>query len=177
MKRARGVGHFVNLKSDTENIMAEQATQAQAKFALKRIYIKDASFESPASPAVFSQAWKPKMHVDLNTRSEPVADNNYEVTLTVTVTAKLEEETAFLIEVHQAGLFHAEGVEGEQLRQILGIACPNMLFPYLREAVDSAALKGGFPALALQPVNFEALYRQAQQEAAKQQPTDSSTTH
>ncbi|AKH68518.1 protein translocase subunit secB [Spongiibacter sp. IMCC21906] len=155
--------------------MADQ-DPAQAKFALKRIYIKDLSFESPAAPLVFTKPWQPKMHVDLNTRSEKIGDSDYEVVLSVTVTAKLEEETAFLIEVHQGGLFLAEGVEGEQLRQILGIACPNMLFPYVREAVDSAVVKGGFPALALQPVNFEALYRQAQQDAAKQQSAES-TTH
>lgn len=162
--------------------MAEQenATQAQqpsATFALQRIYVKDSSFESPASPAVFGKAWKPKMHVDLNTRSQAVADKTYEVTLTVTVTAKLEEdETAFLVEVQQAGLFVADGIEGESLRQLLGIACPNMLFPYVREAVDALAIKGGFPALALQPVNFEALYRQAQKQAEEKAAAES-TTH
>jgi preprotein translocase subunit SecB len=126
---------------------------------------------------IFTKTWKPKIQVDLNTRSTPVADNNFEVILTVTITAKLEDdETAFLVEIHQGGLFLAEGVEGEQLRQLLGIACPNMLFPYLREAVDSLVVKGGFPALALQPVNFEALYRQAQQQA-EQQAAAEPTTH
>ncbi|GAB3368945.1 protein-export chaperone SecB [Spongiibacter taiwanensis] len=156
--------------------MAEQ-NQAQAKFALKRIYTKDASFEAPNSPVTFTKAWQPKMHVDLNTRSRQVSEGNFEVVLTVTVTAKLEEETAYLVEVHQAGLFLAEGVEGEQMRQILGIACPNMLFPYVREAIDSAVVKGGFPAVALQPVNFEALYRQAEAEAANKQSEESTTTH
>ena len=95
----------------------------------------------------------------------------------MTITAKLEDdETAFLVEIHQAGLFVAEGIEGEQLRQLLGIACPNMLFPYLREAVDALVVKGGFPALALQPVNFEALYRQAEEAAARQAET-AATTH
>ncbi|MEX1670324.1 protein-export chaperone SecB [Zhongshania guokunii] len=154
-----------------------EETPVQAKFALQRIYTKDVSFESPASPLIFTKAWKPKIQVDLNTRSKAVADNTYEVVLTVTITAKLEDdETAFLVEIHQAGLFMAEGIEGEQLRQLLGIACPNMLFPYLREAVDSLVVKGGFPALALQPVNFEALYRQAE-EAAARQAEAASTTH
>lgn len=159
-----------------EQDQAQAQDQKQAAFALQRLYIKDSSFESPASPVVFTKAWKPKIQVDLNTRSEPVADKNFEVTLTVTITAKLEEgdETAFLVEVQQGGLFLVDGVEGEQLRQLLGIACPNMLFPYLREAVDSLVIKGGFPALALQPVNFEALYRQAQQEAAQK---SAETTH
>ncbi|MAY38634.1 MULTISPECIES: protein-export chaperone SecB [Spongiibacter] len=157
-----------------------QAQQTAPKFALQRLYVKDSSFESPSSPAVFSKVWKPKMHVDLNTRSQPAAENVYEVTLTVTVTAKLEEdETAFLVEVQQAGLFIAEGIEGEALTQLLGIACPNMLFPYVREAVDALAVKGGFPALALQPVNFEALYRQAKQQAEQKaaEAGDSATTH
>ncbi|MBD2859973.1 protein-export chaperone SecB [Spongiibacter sp. KMU-158] len=163
-----------------QNSDQEQGAAAQEKpaatFALQRIYIKDASFESPASPVVFTKAWKPKIQVDLNTRSQPVAEKNFEVTLTVTITAKLEdqEETAFLVEIQQGGLFLIDGVEGEQLRQLLGIACPNMLFPYIREAVDALVVKGGFPALALQPVNFEGLYRQAQQEAAKQA---AATTH
>ncbi|WP_373082850.1 protein-export chaperone SecB [Zhongshania sp.] len=155
-----------------------EETPVQAKFALQRIYTKDVSFESPASPVIFTKAWKPKIQVDLNTRSKAVADNTYEVILTVTITAKLEDdETAFLVEIHQAGLFVAEGIEGEQLRQLLGIACPNMLFPYLREAVDALVVKGGFPALALQPVNFEVLYRQAEEAQAARQAETSSTTH
>ncbi len=155
-----------------------EETPVQAKFALQRIYTKDVSFESPAGPIIFTKAWKPKIQVDLNTRSKAIAENNYEVILTVTVTAKLEDdETAFLVEIHQAGLFIAEGIEGDQLRQLLGIACPNMLFPYLREAVDALVVKGGFPALALQPVNFEALYRQAEEAAAAIAPEAASKTH
>ncbi|GAA4106392.1 protein-export chaperone SecB [Zhongshania borealis] len=155
-----------------------EETPVQAKFALQRIYTKDVSFESPAGPIIFTKAWKPKIQVDLNTRSKAIAENNYEVILTVTVTAKLEDdETAFLVEIHQAGLFIAEGIEGDQLRQLLGIACPNMLFPYLREAVDALVVKGGFPALALQPVNFEALYRQAEEAAAAKAAEAASTTH
>lgn len=160
--------------AEQENAQAQDNTP---KFALQRIYVKDASFESPSSPVVFTKAWKPKMHVDLNTRSQPVGENSYEVTLTVTVTAKLDEdETAFLVEVQQAGLFVAEGIEGEALRQLLGIACPNMLFPYVRESVDALAVKGGFPALALQPVNFEALYRQAKAQA-DEKAAAAETTH
>jgi preprotein translocase subunit SecB len=156
-----------------------EETPVQQKFALQRIYVKDVSFESPASPMIFTKAWKPKIQVDLNTRSGAVADNSYEVILTVTITAKLEnDETAFLVEIHQAGLFLAEGIEGDQLRQLLGIAAPNMLFPYLREAVDGLVVKGGFPALSLQPVNFEALYRQAEEQAAARKADEpAATTH
>ena len=149
--------------------MAEEQNAPAQKFSLQRIYIKDSSLESPDSPRVFTKQWKPQMQVDLNTRSERVADNNFEVILTVTLTAKLEDEAVLLIEVQQAGLFAIEGFEGDQLRQVLGIACPNLLFPYVREAMDSFAVKAGFPAVNLQPVNFEALFKQAQAQQAQQQ--------
>ena len=153
--------------------MAENEQVAQ-QFAVQRIYIKDSSFESPLGAAVFSKPWQPKISVDLNTKSDKVGDDSYEVVLTVTITATVDEETALLIEVHQAGMFLIKGVEGEQLRQTVAIMAPNLLFPYIREAVDSMALKGGFPALSLQPVNFEALYRQATQQAqAQQEPAES----
>ena len=117
---------------------------------------------------VFTKAWKPKFKVDLNTRSQHIAEKSHEVVLTVTLTAELDDEKVLLIEVQQAGLFAIEGIEGDNLQQVLGIACPNLLFPYAREAVDSLALKGGFPAVGLQPVNFEALFREAQKQAQAQ---------
>ena len=117
---------------------------------------------------VFTKAWKPKFKVDLNTRSQHIAEKSHEVVLTVTLTAELDDEKVLLIEVQQAGLFAIEGIEGDNLKQVLGIACPNLLFPYAREAVDSLALKGGFPAVGLQPVNFEALFREAQKQAQAQ---------
>ena len=104
----------------------------------------------------------------MNTKNSKVNDENFEVVLTITVTATLDEQTALLIEVQQAGLFLAKGIEGESLRQALGIMAPNLLFPYIREAIDSLAIKGGFPAISLQPINFEALYRQAAQQATQQ---------
>lgn len=164
-------------EQDQSNTQAEQNQAGQPKFMLQRIYMKDSSFESPSAPLVFAKEWKPKMSVDLNTQSKKIADNNYEVELSVTVTAKIDDDqTAFLVEVVQGGLFYVQGIEGEGLSQALGIACPNMLFPYLREAVDSMVVKGGFPALALQPVNFETLYRQAKKEHAEKQAA-ASTTH
>lgn len=140
----------------------------QQKFALQRIYVKDISLESPGSPTVFTKSWKPNFKVDLNTRSNQVAEHSHEVVLTITLTAELEGEQVLLLEVQQAGLFAIEGIEGDTLKQVLGIACPNLLFPYAREAIDGLALKGGFPAVALQPVNFEALFREAQKQAASQ---------
>lgn len=148
--------------------MAENE-QVQQQFGVQRIFVKDASFESPMGVAVFSKPWQPKVNVDMNTKSDKVADDNYEVVLTVTVTANLEEEAALLIEVQQAGIFLAKGLEQENLRQALGIMAPSLLFPYLRETIDGLAVKGGFPPISLQPINFEALYRQAAQQAAEQQ--------
>jgi preprotein translocase subunit SecB len=148
--------------------MAENE-QVAPQFGVQRLYIKDASFEAPMGVAAFSKPWQPKVNVELNTKSNKVADDNYEVVLTVTVTAKLEDEAALLIEVQQAGLFLVKGIEGDGLRQALGIMAPNLLFPYVREAIDAMAIKGSFPAIGLQPVNFEALYRQASKQAEEQQ--------
>ena len=105
------------------------------------------------------------MNVDLNTKSNLVAGNDYEVVLTVTITATVDDKTAFLIEVHQAGIFLIQGIEGDDLRRVLATVCPNMLFPYVRETIDSIAVKGTFPALMLAPVNFDALFQQAVQQA------------
>jgi preprotein translocase subunit SecB len=135
------------------------------QFAMQRVYVKDLSFESPTTPAVFKQDWKPQMNVDLNTRSGKIDGDNFEVVLTLTITAKLGEETAFLIELQQAGIFLVHGVEGEELRRVLATLCPNMLFPYAREAIDGVITRGTFPALMLAPVNFDALYVQALQQA------------
>ena len=160
-----------------EQQAAAQDQQPQQQFSLQRIYTKDLSFESPTSPAVFRQQWQPKVSVDMNTKSDKVdEEGNYEVVLTITVTAKLEEETAFLVEVQQAGIFFVQGIEGENLRAVLSTAAPNILFPYLRESIDSIVVKGGFPPVQLAPVNFDALYQQAlaqaQQQGQQQQQAD-----
>lgn len=148
--------------------MSEQQAPQQ-QFAVQRLYLKDMSFEAPMGLEVFSKQWKPQMQVELNTKASKAGDDLQEVVLNVTITAKLEEEVAVLIEVQQAGLFVVKGIEGDQLKQVLGIMCPNLLFPYAREAIDNLAMKGGFPALGLQPVNFEALFMQAQQKAQQEQ--------
>jgi preprotein translocase subunit SecB len=154
-----------------EEAQAQGATneQPQQQFVMQRIYAKDLSFESPATPNVFRQQWQPKVNVDLNTKSNKIDESgNFEVVLTVTITAKLEEETAFLVEVQQAGIFTITGFEGEDLRRILGTTAPNILFPYARENIDAMAVKGGFPAVMLAPVNFDALYQQALAQAQAQ---------
>ncbi len=153
-----------------EEEQAASTEQPQQQFAMQRIYTKDLSFESPATPGIFRKQWQPAINVDLNTKSNRVDDSgNYEVVLTVTVTAKMDDETAFLVEVQQAGVFMITGIEGENLRRILGTAAPNILFPYARENIDSLCVKGGFPALMLAPVNFDALYQQALNQAQQKQ--------
>jgi preprotein translocase subunit SecB len=148
---------------------ANQQNAPQQQFSMQRIYTKDLSFESPGSPEVFRKQWQPKVNVDLNTKSDKIDDNgNYEVVLTVTITAKIEDEAAFLVEVQQAGIFFISGIEGDDLRRVLGTACPNILFPYARESIDAVVVKGGFPAVMLAPVNFDALYQQALAQSASQ---------
>ncbi|MDY0007128.1 MAG: protein-export chaperone SecB [Spongiibacteraceae bacterium] len=152
--------------------MADNNQQPEQQFALQRIFVKDLSFESPLGAKVFTQQWKPQIKVDLNTRSNRFDENgNFEVILKITVTARIEEEVAFLAEVEQAGLFTVRGIEGEDLRRVLAIGCPNILFPYARESLDALCGKGSFPPLMLQPVNFEALYIQASQQQKQQAET------
>ena len=141
----------------------------QQQFALQRIYLRDASFEAPNVPATFRKSWKPEIKLDLGSVVRPLEDGQYEVTLKATVTAKLEDETAFLVELEQCGLFIARNIPEQQMGPVLCIMCPNMLFPYLRESVDSMVIKGGFPALMLAPVNFEALYHKKMQEVQQAQ--------
>lgn len=154
--------------------MAEQQAAAsqqapQQQFMIQRIYNKDLSFESPATPDIFRKQWQPKVNVDLNTYSNQIDEQgNFEVVLKITLTAKLDEETALLVEVQQAGIFFIQGFDKEQLRRILGTTAPGVLFPYARENIDSLVVKGGFPAIMLAPVNFEALYEQALQQQAQQ---------
>ena len=148
---------------------AASQEQPQQQFAMQRIYNKDLSFESPSTPGIFTKQWQPKVNVDLNTRSNALDEQgNFEVVLSITLTAKVEEETAFLVEVQQAGVFFIAGFGDEDLRRILGTTAPTVLFPYARENIDSLVTKGGFPAVMLAPVNFEALYQQALDQAAAQ---------
>ncbi len=150
----------------------------QPQFALQRIYVKDLSFESPNSPVVFQEQWQPQVNLDLNTTHTKVSDNQYEVVLSLTVTSKIEDKVAFLVEIQQAGVFMVKGIEGQQLGQMLGAYCPTILFPYAREAIDGVVTKGSFPALMLAPVNFDAIYAQAvqrQQEEAKGENAEAQT--
>ncbi|MFM1897491.1 MAG: hypothetical protein RLZZ385_2565 [Pseudomonadota bacterium] len=145
----------------------EQSNQGP-NFALQRLYLKDASFESPGSPATFQGKWTPRITFDIKSRSAQVQDEVYEVVLVLTVEAKQDDSTAFLVEVQQAGLFVCRGLDDQQLEQVLSTVCPNIIFPYARESIDALVIKGSFPPLMLAPVNFDALYQQRKQQQAAQ---------
>lgn len=132
--------------------------QPQAQFALHRIYCKDISFETPNSPSVFQQEWKPEIKLDIDTRSTKLDEVNFEVVLTVTATATISGVTAFLCEVQQAGIFTVDKIPEDQLAHTLGSFCPNMLFPYARETISNLVNRGTFPPLNLAPVNFDAIF-------------------
>jgi preprotein translocase subunit SecB len=138
--------------------------ETQRQFSIQRIYTKDISFETPNAPEIFMQEWKPQINVNLNNTVKDLGEGNIEVALTVTVTAKIEEKTAFLAEVTQAGIFLAQGIPEEEMGPLLGIYCPNTLFPYVREVISDLIVRGSFPQFLLAPVNFEALYAQQVQQ-------------
>ena len=148
--------------------MAEQEnTGDDKKLSIIKIYVKDFSFESPQSPQVFrAEKWAPETSLNLRSTHTPVDDNFHEVVLTISVEAKYEDKTLFLIEQHQAGLFEVTGHTPEEAGVIFGSFCPNILFPYARESISSCIQRGGFPEFVLQPINFDALYLQMQQEQA-----------
>ena len=140
--------------------MSEQKPQDNVEFVIQKIYLKDISFESPNAPEVFTNEWSPEANIELNTSSSKLDENIYEVTLTVTVTAKSKEKNAFLVEVKQTGIFTVVGGSEQELGHLLGAYCPSVLFPYAKEAVGSMVMRGGFPELNMAPINFDALYVQ-----------------
>ncbi|MFE8070818.1 protein-export chaperone SecB [Marinobacteraceae bacterium S3BR75-40.1] len=154
--------------ADEQQGNAQQGTENAPQFALQRIYVKDLSFESPNSPAVFQGEWKPQVNMDLNSQHTKISDTQYEVVLSLTLTAKQGEDVAYIVEIQQAGVFMVKNVEGPQLGHMLGAYCPNLLFPYARETIDNMVTKGSFPALMLAPVNFDAIYQNALQRQQEQ---------
>ena len=148
--------------------MAEQEQAADKRMTINKIYVKDFSFESPQSPGIFRKSdWQPKTNLNLRSTHTPADDDRHEIVLTITVEAKEDDKTCFLVELQQAGLFEIVGYDGEELKAIAGSFCPNILFPYAREAIATMIQKGGFPEFVLQPINFDALFMQAQQQAAE----------
>ena len=155
--------------------MSEETQQPQ--FVIEKIYLKDLSLEIPNAPQVFLEREQPTVEIQLQTTGNPVSEGVYDVSLTITTTAKLKDKTMFLVEASQAGIFRIIGVPADEVEPILGIACPNILFPYVREAISSIVNKAGFPPVILSPVNFEALYQQRVETLAKQQASPGIITH
>ena len=151
-------------------------SEENQQFAIQKLYLKDVSFESPNTPQVFTDGeWQPQVNVQLNTVHTSIAQDIYEVVLEITVTAKQNDNTAFLVELKQAGIFSLSGFSEESLGGMLGAYCPETLFPFAREAVSELISKGGFPQLLLQPVNFNALY--TQQIEQQPVPAEQDTAH
>lgn len=149
--------------------MSERAG-AERRVTLRRIYLQDASVEVPDGPQAFDREGRPRIDVDLDTRVHALDEPSYHVTLRVTVTARVEERTAYIVEVHQAGLFTLRGFDDDAHHRLLGVRCPEMLFPYVREAVSDLVVRAGFSPFLLQPIDFEALYRRRLQSASARAP-------
>lgn len=149
----------------TEENKAAAAENQGPMMSLQKLYVKDASFEVPNAPQVFQEQGQPEINLNMNQKVNKLSDEAYEVTLTATVTCKVNDKTAYLAEVAQAGIFSMKNFEDQALHQTLGIYCPNVLFPYVRQEIGNKVVSGGFQPLLLQPVNFEQMYAQQMQKA------------
>jgi preprotein translocase subunit SecB len=164
-----------NTTKATKNNKSKGVDPSQAQqpgFSIEKIYLKDASVEVPNAPEIFTNREAPKIGVELNNTAKPLADGFFDVALQVTVTSKQEDKVAFLVEVTQAGIFQLNNIPEEGLEMILAITCPNILFPYAREAVSDMVTKSGFQPVLLNPINFENLYLQQKKQQAEQPKTD-----
>jgi preprotein translocase subunit SecB len=141
-----------------------KANLPQPEFIIQRVYVKDASFESPHAPKVFQENLQPSINLNIHTGSTILDKDTHEVVLTTTITASVEERTIFLIEVKQAGIFTLKNIPEQNMGTVLGVTCPTILFPYVREAVSELAAKGSFQHFYLAPINFEALYMNSLQQ-------------
>ena len=151
------------------------ADEQQPVFTIEKLYVKDLSVEVPNAPAIYLEREAPQMDVNMSSESHALNEDMYHSSITVTVTAKVGDKVMFLIECTQGGIFRIQGVPQDQMPMVLGIGCPNIVFPYLRETVSDAVTRAGFPPLILNPVNFEALFLQQQQ--AQQQQAAPEQTH
>ena len=137
-------------------------------FQIQRIYLKDLSLEQPNSPQILLEQGQPAVEINLTLGAEPIADGMFEVTVMATVTTKVNDKTLFLVEAKQGGIFEIRNIPEEQLKQILGIACPNIVYPYLRAIVSDVCTRAGFPPVVLSEVNFQAMYEAQQAQANAQ---------
>ena len=145
-----------------ENTPTTNGGEVGAQLQLQKVYIKDASFEAPGAPQIFQAQGQPQVQLNLEHKVGTLGQDVYEVVLTVTVTCKLEEKTAYLAEVQQAGVFGVLGFDAPSRDAVLATYCPNVLFPYARQAISDLVQNGGFPPFLLQPINFDALYAEQQ---------------
>lgn len=150
--------------------MADNSNTPEKQFAIQKIYTKDISFETPNSPNIFKEKWDPAVEFNLSTHVDTLENHLYEVVLTVTITVKIGSTTAYLVEVNQAGIFTLANFNDQEMGPMVGSFCPNILFPFAREAVSDLVAKGGFPQLLLAPVNFDALYAQHLHQMQQQTP-------
>ncbi len=151
-------------ENTSEQGAAEAGQNTQPGFSIEKLYVKDASIEVPNAPQIFTNRTAPQVNVELGNSATRLEDGVFEVAIKVTVTAKIEETTAFLVEATQAGVFAIRGIPDENLEVVLAITCPNILFPYAREAVSDMVTRAGFMPVLLNPINFEALYAQQKME-------------
>lgn len=146
-------------------------SEQQPVFSIEKLYVKDLSLEIPGAPKSFLEKEAPQVDVSLHTQGSSIDDGLFEVAITITVTAKIADKTLFLVEASQAGIFQIRNIPQAEIDPILGITCPNILFPYLREVISDVVTRAGFPPVLLNPINFEALYQQRLQQAQEQPET------
>lgn len=154
------------MAQEDNNAAQEQAQQPG--FGIEKIYVKDASLEIPHAPQIFTDRTQPQVSIELGNFAQQIEEDIFEVAIKVTVTSKIAEKTVFLVEVTQAGIFHISNVPSENIELIVGITCPNILFPYVRETVSDLVVRAGFQPVLLNPINFEALFAQQKQQEAAQ---------
>ncbi len=154
------------MAQEDNNAAQEQAQQPG--FGIEKIYVKDVSLEIPHAPQIFTDRTQPQVSIELGNFAQQIEENVFEVAIKVTVTSKIADKTVFLVEVTQAGIFQISNVPAENIELIVGITCPNILFPYARESVSDLVVRAGFQPVLLNPINFEALFAQQKQQQAEQ---------
>jgi preprotein translocase subunit SecB len=154
-------------RPDSGNGESAENKSEKAQLSIQKVYMKGLSFDAADTPSVFKKKWEPELALNLNTEHTELEDNVYEMVLTVTATVKNQNNEAFKVEIKQAGIFNIQGATEEQLGQLLGSYCPNVLFPYAREAITTEVMRAGFPQLVLSPINFDAVYKKQLEEKGK----------
>ncbi len=163
----------------TEATQTNTQQSTQPLFNIEKLYVKDLSLEVPNAPGIFLERENPQIDLQLHTQAAPIEEGMFDVTVTVTVTAKLPEKdkVLFLIEAKQAGIFQVRNIPAEEMETVLAVVCPNILFPYLREVVSDISIRAGFAPVLLNPINFEAIYLQQKQQSQKQAPAAEPVKH